>query len=153
MSGTPRWLAGIGVLPAGSVLWKAGRGNTWLKPPPESIQPISSCDWPWQLAGGLTLSSTRAVVLLGSVHRYVPPTPVTSGSDAGHETVGNGRVEPPWPTGVFLSFAEPPSPEDASTVTWFAAAALNASRRFSSDFLLPNASSAEPKLCEITSAR
>jgi hypothetical protein len=29
-SGTPRWLAGIGVLPGGSVSWNEGRENTWL---------------------------------------------------------------------------------------------------------------------------
>src|SRR3954451_11009987 len=79
--------------------------------------------------------------------------PVTSGSEAGHPTVGPGIVEPPLPTGVFLSLALPPSPEDASTVTPLTDAALKASRRFSSDCLEPNASSAEPKLWEMTSAR
>src|SRR3954453_20580149 len=153
MSGTPRCVCGIVVLPAGSESWKAGRAKMWLKPPPESIQPISCCCWCWQLAGGETLSSVRVVVFVASVHRYVPPTPVTSGSEAGHPTVGVGIVEPPLPTGAFLSLAEPPSPEEASTVTPFAAAALKASRRFSSDCLEPNASSAEPKLWEMTSAR
>ena len=40
-SGTPR-MAPIAVLPAGSVSWYAGRLNTWLKPPPENVQPTSA---------------------------------------------------------------------------------------------------------------
>src|SRR5438552_10058041 len=40
-SGTPR-MAPIAVLPAGSVFWYAGRLNTWLKPPPENVQPTRS---------------------------------------------------------------------------------------------------------------
>ena len=87
------------------------------------------------------------------MHRYVPPTPVTSGSDPGHETVGNGMRLPPFAVGCFVPLAVPPSPDEASTVTPFAAAFLNAKRRFSSDWELLNASSAEPKLCEMTSAR
>src|SRR4051794_4218527 len=162
MSGTPRWPAGIGVLPGGRTAWKAGRANTWLKPPPVATPPAGRSQtisaWPaaagaWQPAGGSTLSTVRVTVLLGSVQRLVPPTAVTSGSDAGHPTVGNGIVEPPLPTGDFLSLTEPVSPDEASTVTPFCAAEMNAWRRFCSDCELPNASSAEPKLCEITSAR
>jgi hypothetical protein len=63
---------------------------------------------------------------VGLVHRYVPPTPVTSGSDAGHSTVGSGMRLPPFPTGDFFALAVPPSPDDPSTVTPFAAAFLNA---------------------------
>src|SRR5919197_1126025 len=96
---------------------------------------ISACPGAaWQAAGGSALSTTRADVALGSVHSAVPPTPVTSGSDAAHPTVGPGIVEPPWPTGVLRSLAVPVSPDEARTVTWLAAAA-------------------EPKLWEITSAR
>ncbi len=62
----------------------------------------------------------------GSVHRYVPPTPVTRGSEAGHSTVGNGIRLPPCPTGDFIAFAVPPSPDEPRTVTPFAAAFLNA---------------------------
>src|SRR5215475_8686883 len=109
----------------------------WLNPPPASIQANSRLDWPWHSAGGLVVSV---------------PTPVTSGSEAGHSTVGNGNVTGFF-TGVFLLFAEPPSPELPSTVTPFAAAEVNACRRLSSDFVLANASSAEAKLCEITEAR
>jgi hypothetical protein len=95
----------------------------------------------------------RVVVLFGSVQSDVPPTPVTSGSEPGHETVGPAIVEPPWPTGVLRSLAVPVSPEEASTVTPLTLADLKAWRRLSSDWALPNASSAEPKLCEMTSAR
>ena len=96
--------------------------------------------------------STVRLPLTASVHRYVPPTPVTSGSDAGHSTVGNGNVFG-WSTGVLELFADPPSPELPSTVTPFAAAETNAWRRFCRDCVLANASSAEAKLCEITDAR
>src|SRR3954452_17726295 len=128
MSGTPR-MSPIGVLPAGSVFWDAGLPNTWLKPPPAAIQATSA--WPavlWHLAGGGAESILRGWLApaVGSVHRYVPPTRVTSGSDAGHSTVGSSIVEPPWPTGVFLELAEPPSPDEPRTVTPFAAAALYA---------------------------
>ena len=60
---------------------------------------------------------------------------------------------PPVAVGCFVPFAVPPSPDEARTVTPFAAAFLYANRRFSSDWKLLKASSAEPKLCEITSAR
>ena len=62
----------------------------------------------------------------GSVQRYVPPTPVTSGSEAGHSTVGSGMSFPPFATGDFIALAVPPSPDDPRTVTPFAAAFLNA---------------------------
>src|SRR6266550_3999189 len=148
MSGTPR--VGIAVEPAGRVFWKAGLPNTWLKPPPDAIQPFSRLGWFWQSTGGLVLSTCMPV--RASVHRYVPPTPVTSGSDAGHSTVGNGKTG--WVgTGVNEAFAVPPSPELPNTVTPFAAAETNAWRRFCSACVLANASSAEAKLCEITFAR
>src|SRR5438034_177551 len=53
----------------------------------------------------------------------VPPTPVTSGSLAGHSTVGNGKGVG-FLTGVFLTFALPPSPDEPSTVTPLAAAEM-----------------------------
>src|SRR6266545_5375534 len=148
MSGTPRVV--IGVEPAGRVSWKPGLPNTWLKPPPDAIQPFSRFGWFWQSTGGLVVST--CVPVRASVHRYVPPTPVTSGSDAGHSTVGNGNVVG-FGTGVNELFADPPSPELPSTVTPFAAAETNAWRRLSSDWVLAKASSAEAKLCEITVAR
>jgi hypothetical protein len=43
--------------------------------------------------------------------------PVTSGSLAGHSTVGSGIVEPPLPTGVLRALADPPSPDEPRTVT------------------------------------
>jgi hypothetical protein len=60
------------------------------------------------------------------VQTLVPPMPVTSGSEAGHSTVGYGIVEPPWPTGCFTEFVPPPSPDAAATVTPLAAASSNA---------------------------
>src|SRR6476620_1023608 len=94
-----------------------------------SSHTISACpcaDWRWHAAGGSALSTTRAAVALGSVQSAVPPTPVTSGSDAGQPTVGNGIVVPPFATGGFFEFAVPKSPELASTDTPFAAAFWNA---------------------------
>src|SRR5262249_3990720 len=90
-SGTPRVVDGMRVLPVGNVFWKSGRAKTWLNPPPESIQPISlTAGVTWQFTGGLVLSTLVPVIAL--VQRYVPPTPVTRGSDAGHSTVGNGMM-------------------------------------------------------------
>ena len=63
---------------------------------------------------------------VGSVQRYVPPTPVTNGSEAGQTTVGYGISFPPVATGDFIPFALPPSPDEPSTVTPFAAAFWNA---------------------------
>src|SRR6516225_9802360 len=122
----------------------------WLKPPPESIQPISlTPGLAWQMAGGSAESTV--VPVTGSVHRYVPPTAVTSGSEAGQLTVGKGKGDGFF-TGVFGELAEPPSPELASTVTPLAAAEMNACRRFSSDCVLLKLSSAAPKLCVMTVA-
>src|SRR6266404_8808411 len=122
----------------------------WLKPPPESIQPISlTAGLTSQLAGGSVLSIP--VPVTGFVHRYVPPTAVTSGSDAGQLTVGKGIIDG-FGVGVFPALAVPPSPELASMVTPFAAAEMNACRRFSSDWVLLKASSVVPKLCETTVA-
>jgi hypothetical protein len=61
-----------------------------LNPPPLSIQPISRTPGLfWQVVGGSAESTL--VPVTGSVHRYVPPTAVTRGSEAGHPTVGNGK--------------------------------------------------------------
>src|SRR3954449_8722490 len=134
MSGTPRLPGGIGVLLAGRTLWYAGREKTSLKPPPVAIPRASSSHtisaWPaapaaWHAAGGETLSTTLAEVLFGSVQSAVPPTPVTSGSEAGHSTVCPSRDEPPLPTGDLRSFRVPVSPDAPRTVTPFAAAASN----------------------------
>ena len=124
--------------------------NTWLKPPPEAIQPTSRTPGlDWQFTGG-SVESTP-VPVTGSVQRYVPPTPVTSGSEAGHSTVGNGIVAGFF-TGVKDELAVPLSPEDPSTVTPLFAAEMNACRRFSSDCVLAKVSSAAAKLCEMTLA-
>ena len=119
-------------------------------PGPEPIQPTSRLGWFWQLAGGSVLSTPMPVT--GSVHRYVPPTLVTSGSEDGHSTVGNGKT-PGFLTGVKVLLAVPPSPELPSTLTPSAAAETKAWRRFSSDCVLWKVSSAAAKLCEITVAR
>src|SRR5262249_469516 len=97
--------------------------------------------------------TVRVVVLFGSVHRYVPPTPGTSGSEAGHSTVGTVKAVPPLPTGAFPPLAVPPSPDEPSTVTPLAAAEMNACRRLCNDTALPNASSADANDCEMTFAR
>ncbi|MFJ9840280.1 hypothetical protein ACIRYZ_07400 [Kitasatospora sp. NPDC101155] len=128
--------------------------KTWLNPPPALVQPTSPAPGlAWQLPGLPVLSTVRPPVALGSVHRYVPPTPVTSGSDAGHSTDGYGRVVPPDFTGVFSEPAVPLSPEEPITVTPLRAADLKACRRGSIDWGLPNAPSAEAEDCEMTFAR
>src|SRR4051795_8245415 len=43
MSGTPRALDGIAVLPAGSTFWYPARETRWLKPPPVAT-PASGLD-------------------------------------------------------------------------------------------------------------
>src|SRR3989442_15096971 len=124
MSGTPRAVAGICVLPAGRVSWNDGRTKTWLNPPPAAIQPTSRTPGlPWHCAGGDTESTPKPG--FGSVHRYVPPTPVTSGSDAGHHTAGKGNGLG-FLIGTFVVAADPKSPEAASMVTPGAVAASNA---------------------------
>src|SRR5215468_11444031 len=100
----------VNELPAGSGLCHVGFAKMLLKPPPENVQATSA-----NLPPGLnTLEllhfaampafayGVRAwfVVAFGSVHRYVPPTAVTSGSEAGQPTVGCSMNEPPLPTGV-----------------------------------------------------
>src|SRR5579859_2791745 len=121
-----------------------------LKPPPESIQPTSRTPGLfWHAAGGSAESTPLPVT--GSVHRYVPPTAVTNGSEAGQITVGNGKVTG-FLVGDLPTFAVPPSPELANTVTPFAAASTNACLRFRRDCELPNACSVAPKLCVITVA-
>jgi hypothetical protein len=100
------------------------------------------------------LSKTRDVVLFGSWQRLVPPTLVTSGSEAGQPTFGVWNTSAPAPVKPCLGkFVLPKSPDDASTVTLLSFASWNASRRLSNDCGLPKASSDEPKLCEMTSAR
>src|SRR5207247_800001 len=127
MSGTPRAVAGIVVLPAGRTFWNNGRAKTWLNPPPAAIQPTSRTPGlVWHCAGGDPESTASPV--FGSVHRYVPPTPVTSGSDAGHHTAGKGNGVG-FLTGTFGVAADPESPEAASMVTPCARAASNAWRR------------------------
>src|SRR5215471_18363382 len=146
-SGTPRVLPMV-VLPLGSVFWKLGLAKTLLKPPPESIQPTSRTPGLlMQRAGGSVLSTP--VPVFGFTHRYVPPTLVTSGSDAGHSTDGNGIVCGLF-TGCFMALAVPLSPDEPRTVMLAACAEINAWRRFIKDCVLPNAPSADAKLCEIT---
>src|ERR687883_406441 len=137
MSGTPRLEAGIGVLPAGRTLWYDGRAKVSLKPPPENVQATSAACAALNLAlphlaprpaSGIGVRAWN-VVAFGSVHRYVPPTPVTSGSEAGHSTVGYGIRVPPVLTGDLRTFAVPPSPDEPSTVTPLAAASAYAYRR------------------------
>src|SRR5690348_5671842 len=115
ISGTPRCAAGMAALPAGRVSWNAGLANTWLKPPPEPIQPTSRTPGCARQADGGEMLSTVSPVS-AFVHSYVPPTPVTSGSDAGHCTVGKG-ISVGFFTGVFRMLAVPESPDEAKTVT------------------------------------
>src|SRR2546423_9597499 len=101
-SGTPR-IVPLNELPAGSAFWYDGLANTWLKPPPENVQ-ATSAKVPPGLKGPLlrhlapTFGNAKFVrgceaVANGSVQRYVPPIPVTSGSEAGTPTVGKGVTE------------------------------------------------------------
>ena len=97
--------------------------------------------------------STSAQAVIGLLEKLLTVAVIGFGAVLvfdGQMTVGNGIRFPPFATGAFVPLAVPPSPDEANTDTPLSAAALNASRRFSSDAALPNASSAEPKLCEIT---
>src|SRR5690349_8132912 len=86
------------------------------------------------------------------MQRYVPPTAVTSGSVAGHATFGNGMrglaLDPP--AGVLATLVLPKSPVEARTLTLFAAADLNAPRRFSRAAVPLNVCSDAPKLWLMT---
>src|SRR5581483_8848917 len=108
--------------------WYDGRGKIELKPPPESIQPISSLPaLAWQVDGGSVLSTVRVDVFAGSWQRYVPPTPVTSGSEPGQPTFGNWSTSAPLPVMPCLfRFVLPKSPDEASTVTPASFASSNA---------------------------
>src|SRR5260370_37781068 len=97
-------------------------------------------------------SASRDAGLFVSVRSYVPLTDVPSGSDVGQITDGSGMTAGFF-TRCFMVLVEPPSPEEAATVTPFCDAEMNAWRRFNSDCALPNAPSPEPKLCEMTLAR
>src|SRR2546428_6800964 len=124
MPGRRRAFEGICGLPGGGVSGSDGRAKTWLTPPPAAIQPTSRTPGlAWHCAGGDTESTPSPV--FGSVHRYVPPTPVTSGSDAGHHTAGKGNIVG-FLIGTFVVAADPKSPEAASMVTPCALAASNA---------------------------
>src|SRR3954454_18652671 len=153
MSGTPREPAGIGVEPAGRVPWYDGRANTLLNPPPAPFHAVSR--WPalspWQSAGPCVESTVLPVVT--SVHRLVPPTPVTNGSDEGQPTSGVGSSLPPLPTGCLGEPVLPSSPELARKVIPCCVPEMKACRRFWSEALDPKDPSAAPKLWVTTSAR
>src|SRR3954463_4514795 len=97
MSGMPRCAAGAGEVFDGRGACQLGRANTSLKPPPVPIwravlpQANSSCVVFWHTAGGLTWSATRPALRSTSalVRGDVPPTAVTSGSDAGQPADGS----------------------------------------------------------------
>jgi hypothetical protein len=59
------------------------------------------------------------------VQRYVPPTAVTSGSEAGQITLWYG-ITAGFLTGSLYVFVVPPSPDDANTVTLCACASMKA---------------------------
>src|SRR5881397_136417 len=111
MSGVPRFLPTSLATPT----WKSGRLNTPDTPPPPAPKPSFH-----------TTSGDSRLPLLSSFS-WVPPTEVTSGSDDGHEFTRNGYR-------VLASDSKsvaPASPEEASTVTPWASASLNANRRLS----------------------
>ena len=87
------------------------------------------------------------------MHRFVPPTAVTSGSEAGQPTSGVGRRLPPEETGVFVYPVLPLSPELARNVIPALVPEMKACRRFSRDCVEANDPSAAPKLWVTTSAR
>src|SRR5438094_5162149 len=121
-----------------------------LYPPPEATQPGSRSPGAlWQFTGGLTLSTPAPVTAF--VQRYVPPTVVTSGSDAGQLTLGYGMIREFF-TGTFMLLVVPPSPLEANTVTFAARAFSNVVRSCLSEASPSlNAPSPEPKLWLITS--
>src|SRR5215472_4807617 len=142
------------LLPGGRVFWNAGFGNTWLKPPPASIQPTSrapGCAGHWPDGA----DESTCVPVAASMQRYVPPTAVTSGSPPGHEMFGDdmsGLALAP-PAGVLATLVLPKSPVEARTLTLCATADLNAPRRFSRAARPLNVCSEAPKLWLMTCAR
>src|SRR5438552_2066966 len=105
----------------------------------------------WQFTGGDTLSTPMPVTAL--VQRYVPPTAVTSGSEAGQATLGYGIVAG-FLTGSFIGFAVPLSPVEARSVMWLARAAMKAWRSCERAARPSwNVPSPAPKLILTTSAR
>src|ERR1700722_12572710 len=106
-SGTPR----IALMP-GTSSWYAGRTNRLLNPPPDA------CECPSINSGNVfnAVSPTYAPVT-GLAVSVVPPTASTSGSEAGRLTSLTGVDEPNFPR----SLIAPPSPDEATKVTWRAA--------------------------------
>src|SRR5437899_11624085 len=104
----------------------------------------------WHTPGGEALSTVRPVV--ASMHRRVPPTAVTRGSEAGHSTLGYG-ISRGLLVGSLRLLLVPPSPEDASTVMWLACASTSARRRFDNEAVPANVPSPAPRLMLMTSAR
>src|SRR5437764_1120530 len=79
------------------------------------------------------------------MHRRVPPTAVTRGSEAGHSTLGYG-ISRGLLVGSLRLLLVPPSPEDASTVMWLACASTSARRRFDNEAVPANVPSPAPRL-------
>src|SRR5260370_35694780 len=120
----------MAVLVVGGRFWESGLLKTWLKPPALKVPPTSVCvGLALHLATG-PANSVRGWLALacGAVQRYVPPTPVTSGSLAGHSTVGKGMVGKIL-GGCFCELAVPPSPEEPNPVRPSARAAIQSCAR------------------------
>src|SRR6266849_2834257 len=107
-----------------------------LKPPPDAPKPLFQTD------------SELYAPLCASASRWVPPTAVTSGSDAGVDALSTN--ESGWPSHV--GCAAPWSPDDANSVIPFAGACGNTSCCWATSAGAMQASAAA-KLCEMTSPR
>src|SRR5437763_17097286 len=111
-----------------------------LKPPPAKGQARSRT--PGLLshtAGGEVVSTVVPVV--ASMHRRVPLTAVTRGSEAGHSTLGYG-ISRGRLMRSFTLLLVPPCRADASTVMWLACDSTSARRRLDSDAAPAKASTA-----------
>src|SRR2546426_12717218 len=86
------------------------------------------------------------------MHRRVPPTAVTRGSEAGHSTLAYGISRGLLVDSLRLLLV-PPSPEDASTVMWLACASTSARRRVNNEAVPANVPSPAARLMLMTSAR
>jgi len=94
---------------------------------------------------GIQQGATENAAAVGAKYRLA--------SKAFTKTIGRFIEGEAIETGTLRELLFPPSPEDASTATWFACASMKARRNCVSSAALPNVLSPAPRLMLITSAK